>query len=107
MARRRRRFRKLETVTVSAPRTRGEALKHRARRCAGKGEYRKAALALREAVALEGDAASWALLGDMLRRARRPSEAAQAFKQAEWLHRRAGAPRRAAVVARLLGTLAA
>lgn len=102
MAKRRR---KLRAARVFEPTDRGQALKHRARRHARRGDWHKAAVALREAVALGGDAASWTLLGAMLRRARREAEAAQAFKQAEWLHRRAGAPRRAAAVARLLVAL--
>ncbi|MCC6877171.1 MAG: hypothetical protein IT378_22895, partial [Sandaracinaceae bacterium] len=72
-----------------------EILGRRARRLARKGEYRKAALALRERAALRGDAAAWVALGDMLRRARRPDEAVAALKQGKYLHERAGAKARA------------
>ena len=80
------------------------ALRNRARRCARKKQYRKAALALREAAALDGAPATWAMLGAMLRRARREGEAIAALRQAEWLHRRAGSAGRAAAVARLIAT---
>ena len=84
-----------------------DLLKRRARRFARKGEYRKAALALREHAAREGDAASWVALGAMLRRARRIPEALNAFKQGMFLHRRAGAEARARTVARLIVELGA
>jgi hypothetical protein len=79
-----------------------EILRRRARRATRKGDHRKAAVALRELVALEGDAKSWTLLGDTLKRARRPREAIRALKQACWLHRQAGADLRARTVARML-----
>jgi len=74
----------------------------RARRFARAGEYRKAAVALRQAAVLAGDAASWVKLGSMLVRARRQGEALQALKHGLWLHRRAGAAGRARTVARLM-----
>jgi cytochrome c-type biogenesis protein CcmH/NrfG len=83
-----------------------EILRRRARRHARKGEHRKAALALRELCAREGDAASWTLLGDMWRRARRLDDALAALEQALWLHKRAGADRRAQTVSRLIDQLA-
>lgn len=85
--------------------TREDVLKRRAQRLARKGDYRKAALALRERVALTGDAASWVALGDMLRRARRVPEALTALRQGLYLHRRAGAEGRARTVARMIVAL--
>lgn len=85
--------------------TREDILKRRARRLARKGDYRKAALALRERAAMLGDAASWAALGDMLRRARREREALAALKQAMFLHRQNGAPGRVRTVARMIVAL--
>jgi len=78
---------------------------NRARRCARKGKWRKAAVAMRERCALDGDAASWVMLGSMLARARRRDEAVRAYKQGAWLHRRAGAERRAETVGRLIEQL--
>lgn len=85
--------------------TRDDILKRRARRFAAKGDFRKAALALRERAALRGDAASWVALGDMLRRARREREALEALKQGLFLHRRAGAVGRVRTVARMIVAL--
>jgi len=100
MARRRRR-RGSRAGTAEPPVTRTELLRRRARRHGSKGDWRKAAVALREAAALEDDPTSWTLLGNALHRARRGDEALRAFKQAAWLHRRAGSVRRAEVVIRL------
>lgn len=80
----------------------GEQLKRRARRLAGKGETRKAALALRELTARTDDPTHWVMLGDMLRRARRDDEALAAFREALWRLRKAGAQRRARSVAALV-----
>lgn len=85
--------------------TKEDVLRRRARRLARAGDYRKAALALRERVAFLGDAASWTTLGDMLRRARRTPDAIQAFKQALYLHRQAGSEGRARTVARMIVAL--
>ena len=85
--------------------SREDILKRRAQRFARKGDYRKAALALRERVALTGDAASWVALGDMLRRARRVPEALNALRQGLYLHRKAGAEGRARTVARMIVAL--
>jgi Flp pilus assembly protein TadD len=82
-----------------------DILRRRARRATRDGDHRRAAVALRELVALEGDAKSWTLLGDSLRRARRPHEAIGALKQALWLHRQGGASLRARTVARMLVAL--
>ena len=81
---------------------RDDLLKRRALRLAAKGEYRKAALALRERAALVGDAASWVMAGAMLRRAHRDHEAIVALRQGLWLHERAGATQRARSVARVI-----
>ena len=102
MARRRR---QPANDTSATTEDRATILRRRARRLADKGDARAATLALRELVALEGDAKSWALLGAMCARARRATDAIHAFKQALWLHRQAGADRRARTVARLLVTL--
>ena len=85
--------------------TREEILKRRARRHARRGEFRKAALALRERAGLIGDAPSWVALGDMLRRARREREALDALKQAMYLHRQNGASGRVRTVARMIVAL--
>lgn len=85
--------------------TREDMLRRRALRSARKGDYRKAAVALRERVALCGDAPSWVALGDMLRRARRMKEALHALKQGLYLHRRNGAHGRARTVARMIVAL--
>lgn len=85
--------------------TKEDVLKRRARRHARRGDYRKAAIALREHAALTDRAASWVALGDMLRRARRMPDAIHAFKQGIYLHRRRGALRRAQTVERMLGAL--
>lgn len=85
--------------------TKEAILTRRARRLARKGDYRKAAVALRERAALCGDAPSYVALGDMLRRAHRVTEALGALKQGMYLHRRAGAPGRARTVARMIVAL--
>lgn len=85
--------------------TKEAILKRRARRCARKGDFRKAALALRERAALTGEAASFVALGDMLRRARRTPAAIAALKQGAYLHRRVGARRRAQTVERMIVAL--
>jgi uncharacterized protein HemY len=87
------------TVLIDSP---VEILRRRARRLARQGELRKAALALRELTALCDDAATWVMLGDMLRRARREDEAVQALREGLWRHRQAGSDLRARSVARLI-----
>jgi hypothetical protein len=79
-----------------------EILRRRARRLAFQGDFRKAALALRELTALCDEAATWVMLGDMLRRARREDEALQALREGLWRHRQAGSDLRARSVARLI-----
>lgn len=80
-------------------------LRRRALRFARRGEYRRAAVALRERAALTNDAPSYVALGDMLRRARRVPEALRALKQGMYLHRQGGAGRRARTVARMIVAL--
>lgn len=103
----RRRSRRHSTGTVSqisdAPR---DVLRRRAHKLAGKGQHRKAALALRQLAALTGAAADYVQLGAMLSRARRTDEAVLAFKQGLFLHRQAGAQKRATSVARLIVAIA-
>ena len=91
-----------QTILIDSP---VEILRRRARRLARQGELRKAALALRELTALCDDAATWVMLGDMLRRARRDEEALQALREGLWRHRQAGSDLRARTVARMILTL--
>lgn len=79
-----------------------DLLKRRAHRLAGKGEFRKAALALRERAAIVGDAAAWVMAGAMLRRAHREGEAVVALRHGLWLHQRAGDLPKARSVAMVL-----
>lgn len=81
---------------------RASTLRTRARRHARRGEYRKAAIALRQVVALTNEARSWVTLGHVLSQAHKPGEAVVALRQGLWLHRRAGADGRARTVARLI-----
>jgi len=85
--------------------TRPAMLKRRARRLARRGQYRKAALALRERAALQPEAASFVALGDMYRRASRTADAVAALKQGMYLHQQNGAMQRAQTVARMLVAL--
>ena len=78
------------------------ALWRRAARCARRGEHRKAALAMREAVALDPTAANYCRLGSMLDRAGRRSESVQALKQSLFLFRQDDKPGRARTVARMI-----
>jgi Flp pilus assembly protein TadD len=79
-----------------------EALWRKAARCARRGEHRKAALAMREAVALEPTAANYCRLGSMLDRAGRRSESVEALKQSLYLFRQGGMNGRARTVARMI-----
>jgi len=83
----------------------GDLLKRRAHRLAGKGEYRKAALALRERAAIVGDGPAWVMAGAMLRRARRDDEAVVALRHGLWLHERAGDIPKARSVAHVLESI--
>ncbi len=80
-------------------------MRRRARRLAGQGQYRKAAVALQRLAARTRAARDFVLLGDMLLRAHRPVDAVLALRQGLYLHRRAGATARASTVARILARL--
>ena len=82
--------------------SREQVLRRRAQRFAHRGQHRKAALVLREAVAMTGDAPGWTRLGAMLRRAGRTSDALHAFRQALFQFRREGQPGRSRTLARLI-----
>lgn len=84
---------------------RSDTLRRRASKLARKGEFRKAALALRERAALVSDAPAWVLVGHMMSRARRTDDAVAAYRQGMWLHQQAGARGRARTVARLITDL--
>ncbi|MDH5493452.1 MAG: hypothetical protein OEY14_15975 [Myxococcales bacterium] len=77
-------------------------LRRRAFRHARKGEYRKAAVAMRRVVALEQEARAWVALGKLLDDASKPKEALDALRQGLYLHRREGAHGRAQTVARMI-----
>ena len=79
-----------------------DVLCRRACRYARSGEFRKAALALKELASQHQEAALWVRLGSMLVRAHREDEAVDALKRGLWLHRQAGADGRARTVARLI-----
>lgn len=81
-------------------------LARRARRLRQKGEFRRAAVALREACALaDGDAARWMLLADLHARLGKRREAERAMKQALYLREQGGEGRKAQVIRRLLSEL--
>lgn len=79
-----------------------DQLKRRGLKLASRGEYRKAALALRERASLVDDGASWVLLGAMLTRAGRHDDAADAYRTGAYHHRRVGSHARARVASLLL-----
>ncbi len=74
----------------------------RTRRLRRRGEFRKAANALRELVFRQPTAGRWVMLGHVLARAGRAAQALDAYKQGQWLHRRNGHARKADVVAMLI-----
>jgi uncharacterized protein HemY len=76
----------------------------RARRLRRRGEYRKAAIAMRELVFREPSAGRWVQLGHLLALAGRAEQAIDAYKQGQWLHRRGGHPRKAAIVASIIAS---
>jgi hypothetical protein len=84
------------------PERRASELRGKALRSARRGEWRKAALSLRELVALEDRASDWVRLGHALAQAGREGESLAAYRQGLFRHRRDGAPRRARTVARLI-----
>lgn len=75
-----------------------DPLVRRAIRLCRRGEYRKAALVLRDLVAQRPSAANWSKLGVCLLHAGRHDQALDALKQGIWLHRRTGYPGRAAAL---------
>jgi cytochrome c-type biogenesis protein CcmH/NrfG len=79
-----------------------DPLRRRCSKLAARGDLRKAAAAAREVVARDRDGAAWVRLGVLLARAGRLDAALDAFKQGQFLHRRAGFPRRADIVAHLM-----
>jgi hypothetical protein len=81
---------------------RATTLARRARRLACDGDPRKAALAMRELVAMDGAPRHWVRLAHYLRCARRADESLGALRQALYLFRREGAHGRARTVARMV-----
>lgn len=80
-----------------------QALLNRARRCARRGESRKARLALREACFRAGtDARLWAMYGSVCHRDRQLDEARRAFSQALWLREQNRDAARATVLRALI-----
>ena len=96
------RRRRIRRTPSPEPTSATERLRRRAAKLARRGDYRKAALSLRQLVALDGRARSWVAFGAMLSRANRDREALEAYKQGLWLLRREGQRRRAQTVARLI-----
>ncbi len=78
------------------------ALRRRAARLARKGELRKAALALREAVTLDPSPSAYVRLGHALTHAGRRDEALHALKQALYMFRQEDMGGRARTVARMI-----
>jgi uncharacterized protein HemY len=74
----------------------------RTRRLRRRGEYRKAAIALRQLLFREPSAARWVQLGFLLSQAGRPQQSIDAYKQGKWLHVRAGNARKATVIDALI-----
>ena len=86
---------------------RARDLATRAQKLRRKGELRRAAVALREACALdEENAARWAALGAVLLRIGKREEAARALKQAVYLRERGGERPKATALRRVLLKLA-
>lgn len=87
---------------------REQTLLRRARRCARKGDDRKALVALREACMSAGnDARLWALYGAQCWRARRGAEALHAMQQSLWFRVRSRDERRARVIRALIAQIEA
>jgi hypothetical protein len=82
-----------------------ELARRRARRLRASGNYRKAALALREWVRHTDAPQAWVAFGAMLARARRNEQALQALREGLWRFRRQGELARARSVARLILTM--
>lgn len=102
MAKRRRQYRVSGTFPIEE---RAAVLRRHAVRHAKRGDSHKALVALRQAVALRGEARDWVTLGDALARAGRLDGALDALRQGLYLHRRAGAEGRARTVARMIVAL--
>ena len=79
-----------------------EMIQRRTTRLARKGQYRKAALALRKLAGSSGEPRHWVALGHLWRRARRRDQALDALRQGMFLHKRRGADQRARTVARMI-----
>lgn len=79
-----------------------EIIERRVQRFLRKGQFRKAALALRKLAGSSEEPRHWVALGHMWRRARRRDQALDALKQGMFLHKRRGAGDRARTVARLI-----
>lgn len=88
---------------MSAPPS--DLLAHRCRTLIRHGKHRQAAVALRQLANRDQRPAVWVRLGIVLERSGRASQAIDALKQGAWLHRQAGAPRRAEVVTALIERL--
>ena len=87
---------------------RADELALRAQKLRRKGEWRRAAFALREATALdESNAPRFMILAHLLARVGLRDDAARAMKQALYLRERRGERARANVIRRLLLNLAA
>ena len=91
---------------AAEPASAEDALLNRARRCARRGESRKARLALREACfRAANDARLWAMYGSLCHRDRQVDEARRAFSQALWLREQSRDTARAAVLRALIDHL--
>jgi Flp pilus assembly protein TadD len=82
--------------------TEEEIIERRARKLERKGEFRKAALALRKLAGNSGEPKHWVALGNLWRRARRRDQALDALRQGMFLHKRRGSSERARTVARMI-----
>lgn len=79
-----------------------QVARRRAKKLRSQGNYRKAALALREWVRLTDAPKAWVAFGAMLARARRNEQALDALKQGLWRYRQNGDLGRARSVARVI-----
>jgi Flp pilus assembly protein TadD len=84
------------------PRSEVEIIEARAQRLVRKGQFRKAALALRKLAGASDEPRHWVALGHMWKRARRQDQALDALRQGMFLHKRRGASDRARTVARMI-----
>ena len=79
-----------------------ELIERRAEKFVRKGQFRKAALALRKLAGSSEEPRHWVALGELWRRARRPEQALDALRQGMFLHKRQGASDCARDVARMI-----